>query len=80
MAMSDYILNKVIDDPPSALAEALARLWASASPNAQSGRSAAPRPVTSRSRWPYMAKMIPFNIQVMHKPESSDEKAVEIDV
>ena len=43
-------------DRPSALAEALARLWASASPNAQSGRSAAPRPVTSRSRWPYMAK------------------------
>ena len=25
-------------------------------------------------------KVIPFNIQVMHKPESSDEKAVEIDV
>jgi spermidine/putrescine transport system ATP-binding protein len=24
--------------------------------------------------------VIPFNIQVMHKPESSDEKAVEIDV
>ena len=25
-------------------------------------------------------RVIPFNIQVMHKPESSDEKAVEIDV
>ena len=25
-------------------------------------------------------KVIPFNIQVMHRPESSDEKAVEIDV
>ena len=24
-------------------------------------------------------KVIPFNIQIMHKPESSDEKAVEID-
>ena len=24
-------------------------------------------------------KFIPFNIQIMHKPESSDEKAVEID-
>ena len=24
-------------------------------------------------------RVIPFNIQVMHKPESSDEKAVEID-
>ena len=24
-------------------------------------------------------KVIPFNIQIMHKPESSDEKAVELD-
>ena len=24
-------------------------------------------------------RVIPFNIQIMHKPESSDEKAVEID-
>ena len=48
------VASRMVDvmdvDRPSALAEALARLWASASPNAQSGRSAAPRPVTSRSR------------------------------
>ena len=24
-------------------------------------------------------KVIPFNIQIMHKPESSDEKVVELD-
>ena len=43
-------------DRPTALALALARLMASASPNAHSGRSVAPRPVTSRSRCPCMQK------------------------
>ncbi|WP_374048801.1 hypothetical protein [uncultured Enorma sp.] len=45
----------MLAERPTAPAEALARLSASASPNAHSGRSAAPRPVTSRSSRPCMA-------------------------